>query len=48
MKLSVVIPTHNRPEVLLRTLRALAEQTLERERFEIVVVDDGSSVLLNH
>ena len=43
MKLSVVIPTHNRPEVLLRTLRALAEQTLERERFEVVVVDDGST-----
>jgi len=41
--LSVVIPTYRKPELLARTLAALAEQidTLE-EQVEIVVVDDGS------
>ncbi len=38
---SVVIPTFNRRQVLLRTLEALAEQTLLD--VEVVVVDDGSS-----
>jgi GT2 family glycosyltransferase len=43
MQLSVIVPTHNRPQVLLRTLAALAEQTLPRSEFEVVVVDDGST-----
>jgi GT2 family glycosyltransferase len=38
---AVVIPTHNRPERLLRCLRALIAQT--RPPDEIVVVDDGSA-----
>ena len=38
---SVVIPTFNRREVLLKTLEALSEQTLAD--FEVVIVDDGSS-----
>ncbi len=42
MKLSVVIPTHNRPEALRNTLTALATQTLPADRFEVLVVDDGS------
>jgi len=41
--LSVVIPTCNRREVLRRTLDALARQTLDPERFEVIVVDDGST-----
>jgi GT2 family glycosyltransferase len=43
MKLSVIIPTHDRPEVLRRTLAALENQTLPRELYEVIVVDDGSS-----
>jgi GT2 family glycosyltransferase len=39
---SVVIPTHNRPVDLARCLRALSEQRTAR-RFEVIVVDDGSS-----
>ncbi len=39
---SVVIPTWNRRERLGRLLESLAAQTLDPERFEIVVVDDGS------
>ncbi len=41
---SVVIPTHGRPERLARCLEALAEQDLPRDRFEVIVVDDGSPV----
>ena len=40
---SVVIPTHNRPRQLAVCLRALAQQEYPRERFEVIVVDDGSS-----
>ena len=39
---SVVIPTYARPRLLHDCLAALAEQTLAREAFEVVVVDDGS------
>jgi glycosyltransferase involved in cell wall biosynthesis len=39
---SVVIPVHNGAATLADCLRALATQTLERSRFEVIVVDDGS------
>ncbi len=39
---SVVIPTHQRPESLLRVLSALARQTaIDMQRVEVVVVCDG-------
>lgn len=38
---SVVIPTRDRPDMLERCLKALANQTLSPDRYEIVVVDDG-------
>ena len=38
---SVVVPTCGRPQLLQRCLDALERQTLARERFEIIVVDDG-------
>ena len=41
-ELSVVIPSYNRRESLFRTLSALSEQSLEAERFEVIVVLDGS------
>jgi GT2 family glycosyltransferase len=40
--LSVVIPTHARPAQLARCLEALARQDYPRDRFTLVVVDDGS------
>lgn len=40
--LSVVIPTFNRKDRLTETLEWLVDQSLKRECFEIVVVDDGS------
>jgi len=39
---SVVIPTHNNRAVLERSLRALRAQDCPPDRYEIVVLDDGS------
>jgi len=39
-KVSVVISTYNRPEMLRRALESVAKQTFRD--FEVVVVDDGS------
>jgi glycosyltransferase involved in cell wall biosynthesis len=41
--ISVIIPTRNRAGLLARALRSLEGQTLQRERFEVVVVDNGST-----
>ena len=43
MKLSVVIPTYNRSDLLERALRGLLDQSLPADRYEIIVVDDGST-----
>jgi MoaA/NifB/PqqE/SkfB family radical SAM enzyme/glycosyltransferase involved in cell wall biosynthesis len=42
MDISVVVPTYNRREKLARCLDSLFAQDHPRERFEIIVVDDGS------
>jgi glycosyltransferase involved in cell wall biosynthesis len=41
-KVSVIIPTCNRPELLKRAIRSVLEQTFQD--FEIIVVDDGMKV----
>ena len=38
---SVIIPTHNRIESLLRTLAAFERQTFDPKKMELVVVADG-------
>lgn len=43
MQLSIVIPTYNRLPRLQRVLAALHQQTVAPERFEVVVVSDGST-----
>ena len=43
LKLSVLLTTHNRADLLPRVLGGLAHQTLERDRFEVVAIDDGSN-----
>src|SRR5436305_5803487 len=43
LEVSVVIPTHDRPEGLARLLAGLHRQTVAPARFEVIVVDDGSS-----
>ncbi|MDI9569218.1 MAG: glycosyltransferase family A protein [Pseudomonadota bacterium] len=40
--ISVIIPTYNRSDILEKCLRALNAQTLPGDRFELIVVDDGS------
>jgi glycosyltransferase involved in cell wall biosynthesis len=42
MQLSVIIPTYNRKDVLVRCLQALFRQTYPTEKFEIIIVNDGS------
>jgi cellulose synthase/poly-beta-1,6-N-acetylglucosamine synthase-like glycosyltransferase len=42
MKISVIIPTHNRPEKLAATVNCLRQQDFPAGEYEIVVVDDGS------
>ena len=42
-RVSVVIATYERPELLLRCIDALLRQTLPSPLFEVVVVDDGSA-----
>ena len=43
VEVSAVVPTYNRLATLRRCLAALEEQTLDRARYEIIVVDDCSS-----
>jgi glycosyltransferase involved in cell wall biosynthesis len=41
--ISVIIPTYNRKDSLLRTLDSLGQQTFPKERLVVVIVDDGST-----
>jgi GT2 family glycosyltransferase len=43
MNLSVVVATHNQAPLLKESLRALLDQALSKQDYEIVVVDDGST-----
>ena len=43
IELSVSIITHNRRELLRKVISSLEEQTYPKDKFEVVVVDDGSS-----
>jgi glycosyltransferase involved in cell wall biosynthesis/peptidoglycan/xylan/chitin deacetylase (PgdA/CDA1 family) len=43
LEISVVIPTHNRSDLLALCVESLVGQTVAPERFEVIVVDDGSS-----
>jgi glycosyltransferase involved in cell wall biosynthesis len=40
---SVIIPTYNRKDTLLRTLDSLRQQTFPADQIEVIVVDDGST-----
>jgi GT2 family glycosyltransferase/glycosyltransferase involved in cell wall biosynthesis len=42
-RLSVVIPTYNRKDMLVKCLAALEKQTVLPSEFEVVIVDDGST-----
>ena len=42
-KISVVVPTHNRKEILKRTILSLLQQSLNPHVYQIIVIDDGST-----
>lgn len=42
IKLSVIIPTYDNADYLLNCVRHLLKQTLPRQQYEILVVDDGT------
>jgi GT2 family glycosyltransferase len=44
LDLSVIVPTYNRPAALRECLVALASQEYPRDRFEVLVVDDGGEL----
>ena len=41
-RISVIIPTYNRSQMLMETLQSLEQQTLDKTMFEVVVVDNNS------
>ena len=43
---SIIIPTYNRPEQLKACLEAISGLNYPHDRFEVIVVDDGSSTSL--
>lgn len=43
LKLSVIIPTRNRADIVVMNLRSLARQLLPPEQFEVLVCDDAST-----
>ena len=42
-KISVILSTHNRPELLLKCLESLANQSIDNSLYEIVLIDNYSS-----
>lgn len=43
LKVSVIIPTYNAADKLRECLKALEQQKFPREKYEVLVVDDGSN-----
>ena len=43
IKLSVIIPTRNRAKLLAKTLMSIEQQTMLKEEFEVIVIDNGST-----
>ncbi|WP_226664756.1 glycosyltransferase [Microbulbifer aggregans] len=42
-KISVVVPTYNSVDLLEQTLQGFSRQSVSRDQFEVIVVDDGST-----
>ncbi|WP_086246137.1 glycosyltransferase family 2 protein [Campylobacter devanensis] len=43
IELSIVVPVYNREELIKPLIKSLNEQTLERDKFEVIFVDDCST-----
>ncbi|NOQ65561.1 MAG: glycosyltransferase [Methyloprofundus sp.] len=48
LRLSVIVPTLDRPQSLQKCLDALVQQSYSVSNFEVIVVDDGSQNTLNN
>ncbi len=42
-KISVIIPVHNEEKYLARCLRSILNQTLKKEDYEVLIIDDASN-----
>lgn len=42
-RISVVIPVYNRAKLIIPLLESLKQQTLDKNKFEVIFVDDGST-----
>ncbi len=40
--ISVIIPVHNREKYISRAIRSILNQSISHEKYEIIVIDDGS------
>jgi glycosyltransferase involved in cell wall biosynthesis len=47
LQFSIVIPTYNRPDRLKQCLQRIVQVDYPRDRFQVIVVDDGSKVPLD-
>lgn len=43
MEISVIVPTYNRYKILLEVLESLKNQSLDKKKYEVIVVSDGST-----
>ena len=43
VSISIIVPVYNRELYIGRCLRSLLDQSLERSKYEIIVIDDGST-----
>ena len=43
LRLSVIIPTYNRVEIVPKCIESLEAQSLDKSEFEVIIVDDGST-----
>ena len=42
ISVSVIIPVYNQEIFISRCLRSILDQSLEKKKYEIIVIDDGS------
>lgn len=47
MDFSIIIPTYNRPDSLKECLDSISQLAYQKEKFEVIIVDDGSTESMN-
>ena len=47
-KISIVIPTYRRPDLLIKCINALVDQSFDKNDYEIIVVSDGPDELTSN